>query len=151
MVPFDRLVRIVDLWAAKGRNEDIFAQIGTSQYRPKHMKYVDFLGDLEFKECMKKAKAVVSHAGTGTIIASLVLKKPILVMPRRVVLKETRTDHQYATATKFLELGYINAALDENELYAKLDELSDKDVRPWHVIGDRASPMLIEAIRKFIS
>jgi len=58
----------------------------------------------------------------GTIITALELDKPILVMPRRGDLGETRNDHQLATARRLHALGLIEVALDEAELRSRLDE-----------------------------
>jgi len=149
MVPFDRLIKTVDLWVGKRKKKDVFAQIGATRYRPKNIKWVDFLGETEFMKYVKQADAIVSHAGTGTIITSLLQDKTILVMPRRAALKEHRTDHQYATAKKFLELGHINVAFDENELLAKLDDLDN--MKSGRYIEAHPPTQLIDTIRQFVT
>jgi len=147
-MPFNRLVRTVDQWAVRCRRSDVFAQIGPTNWRPSHIQWTQFLDPAEFKRCFQDAQVVVAHAGVGSIIAALELDKPLLVMPRRADLKETRNDHQVATARRFLEQGRIAAAFDEWELMDKLDHLDN--LRAAAHISGQASPQLIGAIQAFI-
>jgi len=146
---FDRLVRGVDEWAgSRGRN-DIFAQIGPTRWRPSHIQWTEFIDPAEFRERVKGATALVAHAGMGSIITALEAGVPILVMPRRGHLAETRNDHQVATAERFLALGRVGVAMDEHELPAKLDQLGS--LAAAGRIGSGASPQLIGALRSFIA
>ncbi len=70
-------------------------------------------------------------------------------MPRRGDLRETRNDHQLATARRFRELGKIETALDEEELHQRLEAISR--LREGGPIGPFASPQLIQAVRRFIT
>lgn len=121
-MPFDRLVRAVDGWAG-GTGREAFAQIGDAGYEPRHLEWTRFLPPAEFRARLDQASAVVAHAGMGTIIRCLELGKPILVMPRRASLGETRNDHQVATAKRFRALGMVRVANDEGELLSHLDEI----------------------------
>jgi len=76
------------------------------------------------------------------------LATPILVMPRRAALRETRNDHQVATAERFGKLG-VPVAWDETELASKLDR-SDV-LASERRIGPDASPELLDRIRSFLS
>jgi UDP-N-acetylglucosamine transferase subunit ALG13 len=122
-MPFDRLVRSVDEWADSHQREDIFAQIGTSSYRPRHIRHSQFIAPAEFRRHVERADVIVAHAGMGSIISAVELGKPILVMPRRGDLGETRNDHQVATAERFGSLRLIEVATNERELGRKLDEI----------------------------
>ena len=42
-LPFDRLVRAVDAWAAEHPQVDVFGQIGPASFRPKHFAHADTL------------------------------------------------------------------------------------------------------------
>ena len=148
-MPFDRLVKAVDDWArASGRN-DVFAQIGQSEYQPLNMQWTQFLSPDEFKQKYEAAKVIVAHAGTGSLITALQLGKPILVMPRRASLRETRNDHQVATSEQFCRFGSVTVAWDENELIEKL-KIIDNLRGESHGIKPHASHELIKAIRGFI-
>lgn len=84
----------------------------------------------------------------GSILTALELGKPILVMPRRGDLDETRNDHQLATARHFLSQGRVAVAFDELELAAKLDQL-DRLLPPTR-ISTQASPQLLAVLNRFV-
>ena len=147
-MPFDRLVRTVDQWAGENGRDDVFAQIGQSEYHPSNIQWTNFLEPEEFKRKYEAAKVIVSHAGTGSIITALQLGKPILVMPRRANLRETRNDHQAATSEQFRRFDSVEVAWDENELIAKLEAIDN--LHGSHRIESYASSELVKAIREFV-
>ena len=64
-MPFDRLLKVVDSWAAETGRNDVFAQIGEGGWEPRHIKFANFLQPPEFVERFKSARVIVSHAGHG--------------------------------------------------------------------------------------
>jgi UDP-N-acetylglucosamine transferase subunit ALG13 len=147
-MPFDRLVRAIDQWALQRGRGDVFAQIGPTDYRPSHIEWTNFIEPAEFERRSRAARAIIAHAGTGSIITALQLGKPMVIMPRRSHLRETRNEHQVATATHFARFACIQVAWDEAELPAKLDATDLLEARP--VIGAHASAELLHAVRAFI-
>ncbi len=147
-MPFDRMVKAVDEWAAQANRKDIFAQIGESRYTPSFIGWVQAMPPGEFRERVASADAIVSHAGMGTILSALQEGVPILVMPRRAALMETRNDHQVATAQRFKEMGRVAVAMDEHELPGMLDRVTT--LTPGGMIPSTASPELIRALASFI-
>ncbi len=147
-LPFDRLVRAVDDWARETAREDVFAQISDSSYVPHSIQFAHDLEPPQFLAKMQAASLVVAHAGMGTILTALQLGKALLVMPRRGDLRETRNDHQVATAQRFRERGQVQVAMDEGELVLRLSDLST--IPTPEPIGNTASDELIGAIRAFI-
>jgi UDP-N-acetylglucosamine transferase subunit ALG13 len=146
--PFDRLIRAIDEWArARGRS-DVFAQIGNSTLRPRHIEFTKFLEPVDFNRVIREATIIVAHAGMGSIISALEIGKPIVVMPRRGKLRETRNDHQVATAERFGSHGQVIVAQDENDFAEKLDySLTVPGKDP---IAPEATPRLISTIRGFL-
>ena len=142
-MPFDRLVRLVDDWAAV-HEEDVYAQIGEAAYRPQHIRCVNWLSPSEYEAKLNECSGVVSHAGTGTIIQSLLRGKPILVVPRRSRLGETRNDHQVATAQKFSERGNVLTAMNDDHFDREMAKLAS--VTSVESIGHEAAPELLSAI-----
>ncbi len=115
--PFDRFVRAVDNIFDQGLiDEEIFAQIGETSYKPRNFESVVSLEKKVFDEHFKRASSVISHAGVGTITVALKHHKPLLVMPRLKRYREHVNDHQVVTARKFEELGHILAAYDAKDL-----------------------------------
>ena len=146
--PFDRLVRAVDRWAFENGRPDVYAQIGRESWKPQYVGYTEMLRPHDFRRHMMSAKVVVAHAGMGTILSALQLQKPMLVMPRRVALGETRNDHQYDTAAKLRGIDGIDVAFDESDLLCKLKTIDR--VKGVESISDHADESLTAQIREFI-
>lgn len=159
-LPFDRMIRAIDEWAAGRRGHagagngdggggaEVFAQIGPSAYRPRHIGWTQFLGADACREKTRAARLIVAHAGMGSIITALELGKPILVMPRRMALGEQRNDHQLATVEQLVAQRKVTAAYDERELIEKLDHL--EQFQSAVPISNRARPELLAALRRFV-
>ncbi len=147
-MPFDRLVRAVDRWAGQRHKTDVFAQMGPTAYRPKNIKGTRFLEPGEFRRRAESAAVIIAHAGMGSIITALELGKPIIVMPRRGDLAETRNDHQIATAEHFRRDGRVGVAFNDEDLFEKLDNADL--VQPTDPIARVAPRHLLDAIRAFI-
>lgn len=148
-LPFDRMVRMVDAWAAKTGRSDVYAQIGTGHYIPKAGVHARFLDPEAFTKCLERSKVIVSHAGTGSILSALAHSKPLIVIPRMASLGEHRNDHQLATARHLATVARVNVAWDESELFEQLDGVDG--VRTGSTIAPFASASLIAAIRDFAS
>ena len=147
-MPFDRLVRTVDEWAATHRDTQCFAQIGPGGWRPRHMEWVEFLPPPVFREKLENASLVVAHAGMGTILSALDLGKKLIVLPRLGHLRETRNDHQVATAKRLEAMGLVVHASDEKQLLAQLAD--PNAIEPRRSASSFASPSLLNAIRAFV-
>jgi UDP-N-acetylglucosamine transferase subunit ALG13 len=146
--PFDRLIRAVDEWAAARARTDVLAQIGGGAFRPKYVQFTDFMDPSEFNRVLRTASILVAHAGMGSIISALELGKPIVVMPRRAEFRETRNDHQVASAERFGAQGRIIVANDEQDLPQKLDLALT--LGETARIDTQASPRLIATLRAFL-
>jgi exopolysaccharide biosynthesis glucuronosyltransferase PssE len=151
---FDRLIQALDRWSSENSKQEIFAQVaelGDTGYAPKNFEWKNFLTPEEFRDKFQQADFVVAHAGMGTIITAMTLKKPLVIVPRKGSLKETRNDHQIATADQFSRRDGIYTAQDDSDLGSILDELI---CMPPNLNGDApsqfAQPNLISAIRGFI-
>lgn len=147
---FDRLVTAMDHWTAtQSRAEDVFAQIGPTTLRPTAMRWSVSLTPTEFNAAISTAEIIVAHAGMGSVLTALELGKPLVLMPRRGDLMETRNDHQVATAHWLSSRAGIFVAMDEHALPAALETARDAKQR-MNTIAPDATPQLIEAIRRFI-
>ena len=146
--PFDRLIRTVDRWAFENGRRDVYAQIGKNSWRPQYVAYSEMLGPSDFKRHVMAARVIVAHAGMGTILSALQLQKPLLVMPRRGALGETRNDHQADTAAELCDIEGIDVAIDESELLSKLGKIDHS--KPSGSISNHAEESLTNSIREFI-
>lgn len=148
-MPFDRMVESIDRWAGRHPDAAIFAQIGPTEFRPSNLPFTDFMDPADFVQRVESASVLVAHAGMGSILTALQYGKPIVIFPRRGDLQETRNDHQVATARKLAGRPGIEVAMDETELGAALDRLSDLEQPP--ALSSTASPELVEHLRSFIA
>ena len=153
-LPFDRLVRAMDIWCADTPDQTVFGQIATSSsenYLPKNFEWKDFVEPDEFKSLYEEADLIVAHAGMGSIITALTGAKRIMIMPRSAALNEHRNDHQMATANRFKDRENVYVADNEHVFSKLLTELIEvKYVAGYTKADEFAEPSLINAIRDFI-
>jgi len=151
---FDRLINAVDDWSLASGYSDIFGQVaelGETGYKPQNFNWSSFLNPEEFQTRFKEADLIVAHAGMGTIITALTLKKPLVIFPRKGALQETRNDHQIATAEQFSRREGIYYAKDETELGLVIGELIAKPPAQMNdIVSEFAEPRLISTIQSFI-
>lgn len=147
-MPFDRLVATVDAWAGSRRRTDVFAQIGRTSLQPRHIRCVDRVTPSEFREKVRECRCIVSHAGMGTILTAMRFSRPAVVMPRLAANRETRNDHQLATARHLGCRPGIEVAMDEDGLVEALDRLESLGCEA--PISGAASPELLAAVRAFV-
>lgn len=98
----NRLLKAIDDLIEQGRLKDeVFAQVGHSDYVPRHYAYKDFISSDDFQDCIRRCDLLITHSGVATIIAGLKLEKPIVVVPRLAKFGEHVDDHQVQIADSF--------------------------------------------------
>lgn len=148
---FDRLTREVDKWAGCNKEIEIFAQIGLTDFKPANMKYSTTLEPDEYKNKLESADILISHAGMGTIITALENRIPILIMPRRASLLETRNDHQIPTTKYFKRYSLVESVDNETELAKMLDTMVNKTISDYDESQTmEVSQELINKIQNFL-
>jgi UDP-N-acetylglucosamine transferase subunit ALG13 len=118
--PFDRLVRAA---AALGGDEPLLVQHGSSQVPHGRGDWRAFLTFEEMSEAMRTARAVVVHAGVGSVLLARRCGRTPIVVPRRVALGEAVDDHQVAFARRLADAGLVILVEEERELPAALDQI----------------------------
>jgi len=146
--PFDRMVRVVDEWAAAEGRDDVLAQIGPSTYLPKALKCFGFSTPDEFRSLQAKADLMIAHAGMGSIVTALEFGKPIIIMPRDFDRGEHRNDHQKSTARRFANLKGVHLVMDEAELAEKLHNL--EALTAPATVSAKAPQSFIDSLKAFI-
>ena len=106
---FNRLLKAVDELCEKEiiKSQNVFAQIGYSDYIPKNYKYENFLDRDKFGMEMGKADIVITHGGTGAIIGAVKLGKKVIAVPRLAKYGEHVDDHQLQLIKQFDDLNLI--------------------------------------------
>lgn len=105
---FNRLLRCLDELIEQGFITDtVFAQIGASDYEPKHFEYVRFLERDGFRQRLESCSLLITHGGTGTIITAVKLGKKVIAVPRLAKYGEHVDDHQIQLIAQFTEQNLI--------------------------------------------
>lgn len=128
MFPFDRLIRLMDMWAADHADGEAMAQIGDGSYEPRNMPFVRRLTQAEFTRSIDRSRLVVAHAGMGTVISAGQRGKPLVVLPRIAEFGEHTTDHQIATANWLRSKPGVYVADRNEDLASQIDRASGADV-----------------------
>ena len=114
---FDRLIRKIDELAGAGEiQEDVFAQIGAGGYLPKHIKYERFLESSQYKEMQDKARLIITHGGTASVIGALRKGKQVIAIPRLAKYHEHVDDHQTQIVGTLAREEYIVQVMEIDEL-----------------------------------
>lgn len=99
---FNRLLETVDILIdKKAITDEVFAQIGYSDYKPRNYKYQEFLDRDEFVEWEEKCDILITHGGTGAIIGAVKKGKRVIAVPRLAKYGEHVDDHQIQIIEQF--------------------------------------------------
>nr|WP_304430509.1 glycosyltransferase [uncultured Acetatifactor sp.] len=149
--PFDRLFkRLDDLYEDGILTEPMFAQVGTSTYKPRHYAYQNFISPDEFLKKVNEADIVVSHGASGSIMKALNAGKKVIAVTRLEKYGEHINDHQIQNNDAFSSNGYVLMAdlelEDLGECFQKLYDGTDGLI-PW----ENKDPMsIVKMIDRFI-
>lgn len=114
---FNRLLQKIDELIENGKlNEEVFAQIGYSDYQPKNYMYKQFLDRDEFESIMQKCEIVITHGGTGAIVGAIKKEKRVIAVARLEAYKEHVDDHQIQIVSQFNDMGFIYGTKNIDEL-----------------------------------
>ena len=116
---FDRLLRaVVEL----PFDEELVVQHGHSAAIERDgARLVDFLPFEQMGENMRRARAVVTHAGVGSVLVSLANGKRPVVVPRLRAFGEAVDDHQLQLGRRFAAAGLVTLVEDLGLLAAALE------------------------------
>ena len=138
---FNRLLEQLDRLVEEGVVTDrIMAQIGQSEYEPKHYEWQRFLDRDAFKQYQSDADLIISHAGTGALIGALKLEKQVIAVPRLAKYGEHIDDHQTQISGVLAEEGYLREVLEMEKLgetvqLAYSDPIVKRYNRPSNIIA----------------
>ncbi len=125
---YQRLVDMLDAVAARGE-ELVMVQIGNTPRPPKHAEWFRFdPSPHAIGKRAASARAVVCHAGAGTVIEILSSGVPIIVVPRRKALREHNDDNQEEFAAALERAGYATVARNEADLAIALTRLRERRI-----------------------
>lgn len=144
---FDRLLKAVDDAIENGKiTDEVFAQVGSSSYKVKNYKCVDFIGHDEFNSKLDECDTVLTHGGTGVIVNSVKMGKKVVAVPRLAKYNEVVDDHQIQLVKAFEKLGMVTGCYDCDKVDEAIIEAKQKKVKPY-VSNTQA---IIDSIEDFI-
>jgi UDP-N-acetylglucosamine transferase subunit ALG13 len=140
--PFDRMLRAV---YALGLDEELVVQYGPSAVRDDRAEQVDYVPFDTVVENIRNARAVVMHAGVGSVMISLANGKRPIVMARRREYGEHVDDHQVELARRMQGAGLVTFVETVDELRAALE----RDAEP--VGRMQGMPWLGSGLQEYLS
>lgn len=144
---FNRLLQEIDRLIEKGIiTEEVFAQIGVSDYKPQFYKYVDFMAQEEFEKKMYEASIIITHAGTGVIVNAVKKEKKVIALPRLAKYGEHVDDHQIQLIKEFEQLNFIESVYKIENLENAIKNVKVKKYNKYISNADT----IIDSIEKFI-
>lgn len=129
---FNRLLKEIDKLIEDNEiTEEVFAQIGYSDYIPKNYNYKKFLDRDEFNELMNQCDRVITHGGTGAIIGALRKEKKVIAIPRLAKYDEHVDDHQVEIVEVFNKKQMILGVREMSELKDSFNQLDFIKFKPF--------------------
>ncbi|MBR2764416.1 MAG: beta(1,3)galactosyltransferase EpsH [Blautia sp.] len=145
---FNRLLQEVDRLVESGViTEEVYAQTGYSDYRPKNFAFSQFLSRDEFAAHIKASDIVITHGGTGAIIGAVKAGKKVIAFPRLAKYGEHVDDHQLQIIELFKESNLIIGCMECGELEDALKRIDTLTFTPYVSNTDR----IIDSIEAFIN
>lgn len=144
---FNRLLIEIDRLVKEGKiTEEVFAQIGYSDYKPKNYPYKDFLDRDEFSDIMNKCDKVITHGGTGAIIGAVKKDKKVIAVARLEKFGEHVDNHQLQIIEEFEKMEFISKIDEIQELYECLIDIERKNFKEYK----SNTNTIIKCIEEFI-
>jgi UDP-N-acetylglucosamine transferase subunit ALG13 len=140
---FDRLLAALDGLPA---GTELFVQHGPSPVRPPGAACADYLGFEEMVEKMRQARAVVTHAGVGSVLTALLSGTRPIVVPRLHRFGEAVDDHQLHFGRRAASAGLVTLVEDAAELPAAIARYEASPPPP-----PRPDERLVEDLRGFLA
>jgi len=145
---FNRLLKKIDELIENGTiTQPVFAQIGASDYVPKHYAFQPFLDRETFSDYMSRCDTVITHGGTGAIIGAVKKGKKVVAVPRRAKYGEHVDNHQLQIIDQFYDLNLIYPCEDVEELGMALADVKERQFAAYV----SSTEAVIQSISAFIA
>ncbi len=117
VLTFDRLVAMVGRLHKSGAfTESVLVQTGRAGMRLEGIETVETLSFEQMQEVLAKAKIVICHGGSGSLITALRQGCRVISVPRLVEHNESYDDHQTEILQSFAKRNLITLANSDAEL-----------------------------------
>jgi UDP-N-acetylglucosamine transferase subunit ALG13 len=112
-------IRLLDKVEESSLDEEIIVQAGHTPYESSKMDVRSFIDMADMEALIEKARLIITHGGTGSIIGGLKKGKVVIACARLQKHGEHLDDHQLEIVSTLSKNGYI-LELGEEDL---LDEI----------------------------
>ncbi len=144
---FNRILKEIDRLCENGTITDqVFAQIGYSDYKPRHFEFKEFLDRDEFDDCVDGADIIITHAGTGSVIGAIKKGKKVIAIPRLLKYGEHIDNHQVQLVKEMRNSGYICGIVDCSKIADAIEYVNKKNFRKYNSNAN----YVINSIESFI-
>ncbi|MCL2865331.1 MAG: beta(1,3)galactosyltransferase EpsH [Lachnospiraceae bacterium] len=145
---FNRLLKKVDVLVEKNVIvDDIFAQIGASDYLPRNFDFVSFLDGNEFEQKVEQADVIITHGGTGNIFAAVKKGKKVIAIPRRAKYQEHVDDHQIQILEELDKMGIIEICKNLEDLEVSYENVMHKKYKKYRSSNQAMIASIEECLR----
>ncbi len=139
---FDRLLAALE---ELPNGTELVVQHGPSPIRPSGATCRDYVSFDEMVEQMGRARAVVTHAGVGSVLTALLNGTRPIVVPRLQRYGEAVDDHQLEFGRRAQRAGLVTLVEDTAELPEVIARQQASPPPPPH-----ADERLVEDLRRFL-
>lgn len=145
---FSRILCITDELCAEGimNSKMTKAQIGYCQYVPRNYKSYRFTNGKSFHDDIRKADAIITHGGVGTLIYALKAQKKVITFPRLKMYYEHLDDHQIDICKEFEREGYCLMATNKEELAECVKKIENFEPRIYVTDNSKITKILTQYI-----
>ena len=147
---FNRLLKALDELVAAGTlTDELVAQIGQSEYEPRHYTWYRYVDRDVFKDYQKKADLIISHGGTGALVGALKMGKQVIAVPRLAQYGEHIDDHQTQVCGALVAEGYLRQVLDMKDLGAVIEQCKHDPIIKKYDKPSNVLPMIEAQLEKW--
>lgn len=121
---FNRILKELDSLIESGNlKAEIIAQIGHSDYKPKHFEHFDYCAQSRMHSLISESDLVICQGGSGSIMDSLMRGKKVIAVPRMMVFGEFFDDHQVELVGEMEKANLIQAVYKIEDLHSAINNV----------------------------
>ncbi|WP_019154270.1 PssE/Cps14G family polysaccharide biosynthesis glycosyltransferase [Robertmurraya massiliosenegalensis] len=131
-LPFTRLLDEVERIKLERKVDDeIIVQSGHTKYSSEVLFIKPFVSYDEMDELFNKARLIITHAGTGSVITGLKKGKKVIAAPRLKAHGEHNDNHQLELVQVFESAGHILTWNEGEKLEEIIANLNNFEPKPF--------------------
>lgn len=148
-LPFTRLLKEVEELKKSGKiSDEIIVQSGHTKYESDVMTLKPFVSYEEMEDLFERARLVITHAGTGSVVTGLKKGKKVIAVARLQKYGEHNDDHQLELVDVFLEKGHILTWNEKDSLEEVMSQVDTFEPIPFKSGQEQMFSILEDFIEK---